>query len=212
MARDFIIGAETLVEVGLFIYSGGEYGHTFNNQPDIDLGLASKYAELGLSVGPIKISPRFVHRDIKVDDYGSEIPAEVMNMMSEVYIHMTLVHYDPEILSSCINESTGGSIVEGTLTPTGSTMGGGVPLTTSGNHYIDLRLTPGVLSLVNPYRFPSAYLVSQPLEIPLGVETTLVQTTWRAIPQPNIFRGLATPGSTIPFEIISSGTVLWYRS
>lgn len=199
MPRDFVINGETMVNVQGFLSVSGGFGSF----------------ELGLTSESVRVSPRFIHRDVHIDDFGPDIPVEVINMLADVHIRMILVHYDPQVLTACVGESLGGSLIDGRMIPAGTPMGGGFPLGAFGNHYIELTLTSPFLS---PWRFPAAYLTSQPLEIPLGTERSLVQLDWRAIPYtiPNFSSGpMAGPVGITFFsgsEIISSGVALWYRS
>ncbi len=165
--------------------------------------------ELGLSKDQIEIIPKWKHEDIFIDDFGPNVPAEVMWMLAEVTIRMKLIHYDRTVLKACIIESMGGG-TEGVMQPAGLPMGGGVAVLQPGNHYISL----GILSprLNDPWRFRATYLDSQPLEIPVGTEASVVYCSWRAIPYTLAGDGYFVTGSQndpAPGELISSGTVLW---
>lgn len=181
MARDFQIFTEALVRV-----RGGAHLS----------GVMSTVTDLGLAEKPITIRPNWVHRDIHYDDFGPNVPPEVMWMLADVQISMRLVHYDQLILDTCMIEAeAGGSAFSaaavaaatrfaGTLAPAGSLMGNNLPLFASGNHYISMSIVPAIGPLGNqlPYRFPSCYLTGPAVVLPLGTEKTLAEVTWRAIP------------------------------
>jgi hypothetical protein len=105
----------------------------------------------------------------------------------------------------------------------GKLMGNGKQLYETGNRFITLILTSLPTeaavdpdNLVEfPWRFPAAYIAANPMEIPIGTERSLVTLRWRAIPYKPPFEAVeATPdqSTTTRQEIISKGTVLWYRS
>ncbi len=165
--------------------------------------------ELGLSIDRIRILPRLIHRDLTVDDYGAGVPAEVLTNLAEAQIHMTLIHYDRAILKACIAECHASS-VDGTMTGAMIPLGGGRPLFSVGNHYISLSITSP--SLGDPWRFPTAYLYTQPMEIPVGTEKTMVQLKWRAIPYKAPASSLLSFSGAVPTgfgEIKSNGGVVW---
>lgn len=191
MARDYRIAGETLVIVkgGAHLVSGS-----------VGRGIADG-RELGLSADAIQLSPRFIHQDIKVDDFGPQIPADVMWNLADITIRMNLVHYDREVLDVVARESCGGGRgLWGVLAPTGTIMGGNKFIFSSGWHYMSLNLrTNDDFS----WRFRAAYLSVPPIEIPLSTRRSVTQLTWRAIPyrEPT---SLFNPG-----EIVSSGVVLF---
>lgn len=179
MGRDFIINGETLVLVK-------GVGALRSDSPATPV-----LKELGLAEGGIIISPRFIRQDIHTDDFGSTIPAEVMNLLAEVRISMTLIHTDIEVLEQCIIEAMDGGFIdggsEGELAGAGALMGRGKDLfgvdpddRSNDCHYISLNLTSPVLN--RPWRFPTAYLADDPVEIPLSATASAYQVTWRAIP------------------------------
>mgnify|MGYP001608992929 FL=1 len=108
MARDFIINGETLVKVK---------GSSSSS--------ISTLSELGLAEKEVTISPRFYHSEMRADDFGPNIPPEVMWMLADVQIAMTLVHFDRAVLEACISESMGGSTFGVFLAGAGTPMGGG---------------------------------------------------------------------------------------
>lgn len=200
MDRDFVINGETLVRV-----KGGMHTSTFQS------GNISTITELGLTTDQIRVIPRFIHKDIRVDDFGPEIPAEVMQYLADVIIKTNLIHYDPIILDTCLAESqtwaTG--TFAGTLAPAGSVLGNNLPLFSSGCHYISLNLSSPVLGL--PWRFPTSYLTGPPVEIPMGTDATIVKCNWRAIPYTTSLPSVISPGTGVIFDgsANSSGRVLW---
>lgn len=193
MARDFIINGECLVKVKF-----GDQVRT--TQFGIDNG-NSAFFELGLASEGIRITPRYVHTDLRVDDFGPEIPAEVLSMLSEVNISMSLIHYDRNVADACLAESlgiNGGNFFAGILPPAGSPLGNGLVVGASGCHYISLNLLSPQLQF--PYRFRASYLTGPPAVIPLGTEATQLDLNWRTIPYvPQI----------ADREVSSSGVVLW---
>lgn len=174
MARQYQVAGETIVMV-----KGGAHLPQLISQFPAELGLCSEQ---------ITITPKFIHQDIPVDDFGGTIPPEVLWMMSECNINMTLVHYDRDVLMICVQEAMGGGdgsftllLNDGTCGKGGIPLGGGGPMFASGNHLMSLNLIS-----TNPddyfWRFKSCYLNSTPLEIPIGTERSLVTLNWRAIP------------------------------
>ena len=89
MTRAFNIFGESLVTV-----YGGDHlsGSAFT----------SGGAQLGLSLDQIKITPRFHHRDVHTDDFGPDIPPEVLWNLADIRINMTLVHYDYDVLDTSL--------------------------------------------------------------------------------------------------------------
>lgn len=216
MTRDYQVNGECLISV-----RGGDH---------LSGGIGQFLTQLGLTdrEGVVKITPTWVHRDVKVDDYGPEIPAELQWQMAQARVSMTLVHYDRSVLDQCIGEAMGGSADQsldigfraGTLAPAGQTFGRFKPMFASGNHYIQVNLS----SLTTyPWRFRSCVLEGPPLEIPLSTKRSHVRLSWRAIPYTTVqlMSGLGTLLSLasglvvdgIIFrsgnEISSSGVVLW---
>jgi hypothetical protein len=171
-------------------------------------------SELGLTSDAVRVEPRFRFADIKADDYGPSIPAEVQFQMSDAIIRMTLVHYDFQILDICMSESMGGGAINygvdiiqpiniapgiddffqlagnrggiaGTNAAAGSLLGNGLPMYMSGNHLVSLTLTAPYTS--NLWRFRSCYLTEKPVVYPIGTQYSKVELTWRAIPYAPIF-------------------------
>ncbi len=163
MARDLLINGETMVYVK---------GNVTTQ--------ISGLTELGLSSDQIRIRPNFRYLDIMVNAWGNAFPIDVQNMLTDVNITMTLVHYDQVVLDICLRESMGGAAAFGTLPRAGSRLGGGVARFAAGNHYVGLNLASPVNN--KPYRFYFAYLDGPPIELPLGTERSLVTCNWRAVP------------------------------
>ncbi len=113
MARSYYINGQCLVKVR---------GRTGNLDPANNNG---NLAELGLTdnAGKVTITPNYRHADYKYDDFGPEIPPDVMWLLTDVTITMTLVHFDYDVLTSCLGESAGGT--EGTMKGAGQPMGAG---------------------------------------------------------------------------------------
>lgn len=183
MARDFQINGETMV------YVKGAANTAIAN-----------LTELGLAVDQVRITPNFRHLDIKVDAWGGSDgpPADVQWMLMDVMIQMTLVHFDYDVLEHCLQLSAGGpNAAFHTMTRAGARLGNNFARFEAGNRYIGLNLASPQGQ--RPWRFYFAYLASQPVTIPLGVERSLVPVTWRAIPytQDPWGAGLGAEGNVI---------------
>lgn len=196
MTREFVVYGEFLVEA-----SGGRLGGK---------------QQLGLTVGPVRIIPRYVHRDILTDDFGPLSPVEVMWRMGDALVAMELVHYDTEVMNKCISMSMGGgsfdtdpgddSSLDGTYGPGGRILGYNRGLGTAANMFTTVYLTPTNDGLYEPYRFKACYLNGQPLEIPLGTERTIVRLHWRVVP----YKPIETNAQGRMVETSSQGgVVLW---
>lgn len=157
--------------------------------------------QLGLASESIKVTPRFSHFDVLADDYGPEVPAEILWNLAYCYIQMTLVHFDYQVLDACIAAAMGGGTYP-ILMGAGKPLGAGLPLYQSGNNYITLFLVSGIGA--RPWRFPACYLTGRPLEYPLGTEKSLVALQWRAIPYSPLSEEPGTEG-----EALSNGSILW---
>lgn len=224
MPRDIQINGECLVSVkGGAHLSGGPLG---------------VLTELGLSDADVRVIPRSFHRDQAVAGFGPNVPPEVTWLLSEVYVRMTLIHYDKDALQVCLAESMGGADI--TLSPIpgltfgdGQLVGAGQPLgryrphLASGCHYVSLNLASPVEQL--PWRFPTAYLADTPVEYALGTKAQRVQLNWRVIPYvtpprlsgsrpffPNAAVAARWPALTPvqasfvnEAELLCSGAVLW---
>lgn len=166
MSRSFFLNGQTLVLV--------------KGRSDSTIGSLS---QLGLTSDQIRITPVFRHTDITVNAWG-DAPPEVQFKLAEVRVSMTLVHYDNDVLQTCITESMGGAPDFGALPNAGAFLGNGLPRFSPGgllgNHYIGLNLTSPVGGL--PWRFLTAYLTNPPVDIPIGTDRTAIVCNWRAIP------------------------------
>src|SRR4051812_34759896 len=91
MTRQFNVSHETMVSV-----KGGDI---------------TSITELGLPLNEIKITPHFSHKDIYVDDFGDEVPAEILSKLMWVDVGMVLMHYDAVVLGVCIARSIGAHAV-----------------------------------------------------------------------------------------------------
>lgn len=211
MARDYFINGTSLVRVkGI---------GSLANQDDGDNFGKAKLWELGLAQDPIVLSPKFHHKDVFIDDFGPNVPAEVLWMLAEVRITMNLVHFDISVLRKCLANSMGnanavdafdGSINEGEFAGAGIPMGGNKNRFVAGNQYISLNIRSEVVNGGLNWRFPTAYLAESPMTFPMGTERTIASLNWRAIPYGRPKITLAEVGATtIPDELVSVGTVLW---
>lgn len=216
MPRSIWINGETLVQV-----KGAEFSALGDpaqkNHPPI-------LWELGLAEKEVTIEFQTKYAEIKADDFGPDVPANLMSVLSTATIDMTLVHYDRWVLDSCIAESMGGSTLTATYpqkvlpgTLAGTFLGAGTLMGTrgdpqaSGNHWISLNLTSPNINY--PWHFPTTYLEGPPLEIPLGTKRSLVKLRWRALP----YAGLSAHYSSVAIgaggnqkeELKSAGATLF---
>ena len=170
MARDLYINGEVLVRV-----------RSSTSSP-----VGNAIRELGLCSDSIVITPKFNHLDVPLDAWGGAngVAPEVQTMLAEMQIVMNLIHFDAEVLRDCVQNSLGGgSATPGVLTRAGTRLGGGVAVGTVGNFYISLFLSAPITNSQGvPWYFPSTYLTGQPVNFPIGVERTIAQVTFRAIP------------------------------
>ena len=193
MARSFVINGETLVKVkgvGALASSGGN----------------AKLWELGLTSEPITIMPRFFHQNIQADDYGPNIPANVMSMLGDCDIKLSLIHYDEQVLRNCIAQSMAYTS-DGTFRSAGTLLKNNGPIFSSGNFFTSLSLVPGRSSGL-PWRFPYAYLADSPLELSLGTQRSLAVCHWKALPL-STFRTTTLQASGGTRELTSDRALLW---
>ena len=200
MARDYRVNGETLVQVkfGQHIEDSDFYADNGN----------STLFELGLASEGIQITPRYSHQDIRTDDWGPDVPAEIMANLADCNIRMRLIHYDVDVLDACLAEAlgmNGGEFFAGVMPPAGSLLGGYVPYLQSGYHFVSLNLTSPVLNF--PWHFPASFLTGPPVTIPLSTRTTLADLSWRAIPYQIPL--LANGNPNFDGELRSSGAILW---
>ena len=189
--------------------------------------------ELGLTEGPITITPNIHYQNVLVNDYGPEVPADILFNLCECNIDMTLVHYDRNVLDACVLESmAGGKIVGGVLDTfgfrlkgAGTPLGGNIPLLASGCHYMGLNIQTNQM-LSYPWEFPAVFLAQMPMQLPVGTKRSLPLCHWRSIPyNPSLTTTVTISGGTVlrtsgatggsttirittPDEIMSSGAVL----
>ncbi len=225
MPRDFFINGETLVKVKL-----GD--QVIGQVPSIGSGGSNVALELGLTSQPLRISPSFHKKDLRTDDFGPDAAPDVQHTLAHVTINMTLVHYDPDVLSLCVQEglAVGGEgavganpLLDGVLAGAGTPMGKGLPMFASGNNLISLNILSEQGG--NPWHFLSCFLDDSPFVLPLGAEHSQVVLTWKAIPYQPLFVPSELPGNIGPpllvlqqfassgsnnfQELSSSGVVLW---
>ena len=189
MARAIFINGPTLVSV------------------NIPLGSKVAYKELGLTEKDVQINVRSHFYDVQCDDYGNggpfggQVPPEVLILPSDVIVKMSLIHFDRDVLDSCmasvggLNGSIGNLIAAGT--PMGLDTGADVYSPTS-RRGITLSVSSSVGFGNKPWEFFYAYLMEQPMEFPLGTKKSIVNLTWRAI-----------PGGVSVGDPISQGRQLW---
>ncbi len=187
--RDFFTNGETMVYV-----RGGAH---------LAEGLGGDRTELGLALDDVKVIPRYIHRDVHVDDFGPEVPAEVLSMIAEVNVRMTLSHYDNLMLRVLQAGSLGSFNNDGTMPPAGTPLGQNKELFSSGCNYFSMELASPQAN--DPITFRTGYLAMQPVVLPLGTTYSKVDLNWRFIPYKPI------PSTGAGGEIKSSGAILWYR-
>jgi hypothetical protein len=192
----------------------------YTSQPSL-FSSPGQLFELGLATGDVTVSPRFRHQEVIPDDYGDQVPAEVHTRLADASIRMTLVHFDAAVLSVCCSEAMGGALVGGTtrpalggaVGPAGMPLGGGVPVGSSGNHYVSLNVLANQSVPPLPWRFRSCYLDGNPATFPLGANRQGVELNFRAIPYaplvPTSQNFSTPPPDNRVNEILSSGAVLW---
>ena len=181
MARDYFINGESLV--------------SFKGNSASSIG---SLTQLGLSTDPIRVTLELHHKDIIVDAWGPEVPADVQQFLAAVTVNINFIHIDRTVLDYCLQESMGGTTAVGTLARAGLRLGGGVSRFAVGNHYIGLNISSPVAA--KPWRFYFAYLTGTPVDVPLGTEKSVISTTWRVIPYTTDPYGGGTG---------SLGTLLW---
>lgn len=161
MARDFTINGPALVQV----------------KGNVNTAIAN-LSQLGLSDGPIAVTPTFHHKDINVDAWG-ETPADVQWMLGDINLSFTMIHVDLAVLEACIQESMGGPAAFGQMAKAGTRMGNNVARFAATNHYIGLNITSP--DAARPWRFFYAYLANNPFAWPLGTEKSIISCNWRVV-------------------------------
>lgn len=177
MARDIYINGEVLVRA-----RGGAVG--------------AAVANLGLCSDSVVVTPKFNHLDIQVDAWGGKNgpPMDVQWMLAEAQITMTLVHLDAAVLDACLRSSMGGAATAGRMVRAGTRLRGNNTIASTANNLIELYLTAPIAGGgALPWYFPTVYMTGPPVQWPIGVERSLVQATFRAIPVPVIISGVADP-------------------
>ena len=157
-------------------------------------------SELGLASDQVRISPQFYQRPIRVENWGEAAP-ENQQMLASVRISMNLVHFDRDILDTCIQLALANpASPAGTLARTGTRMGNGLARFANGNFFVGVNLASPVGQ--KPWRFLTAYLDNNPFDFQLGNERSVVPVHWTAIPYPPL-------GDPWNNGNGASGVVLW---
>lgn len=166
MARNFFVNGEVSVRV-----KGAQ------NSP-----LGNTIAELGLCSDSVTITPNFRHMDVQLDAWGGTNgpPNEIQWMLADVAISLSLVHYDPDILNTCLRHAMGGRATIGLMARAGTRLGNSVAVTAANNLFVQLYLSSPIGG--RPWYFPATYLTGPPVVYPIGVERSIVQANFRAIP------------------------------
>jgi hypothetical protein len=144
--------------------------------------------ELGLTQDPITVTPNFYYKDINIDSFGPNVPADVLSQIADVTIEFNLVHYDPDAIAYYQRESLAGggagfedTDTQGKVTYAGEPLGGGIPLYEAGNAFVGLEFSN--LSLdSSPVTFPATYLVDPPVKYKIGTKRTIFECKARALP------------------------------
>lgn len=164
MARDFFVNGESLLEV----------------QGGANSSIVTNLTELGLCSDPVRIRPSFRHRDINLDAWGGEIPADTQWMLAEIQINCTLIHVDISVLEEIIRLSMGAPAAFGQMARAGTRMGNNSALLSATQAYFKLVITSPVAA--RPWRFFATFLAQPPLEFPLGTEKSMIPVQFRVIP------------------------------
>lgn len=202
MARSFVINGESMVTV----------------KGSTSQALIASVVQLGLAEGPIHIVPEFRHKDMNVDAWGSEIPADIQFMLAAVNISMNLIHYDALVLDACLSESMGGVPIGGAagtanggpgqLGRAGRPLGANSALFSADCRYVTVNILSPVFGL--PWRFLHCYMTGPPVDLPLGTEKSVTQVNWRCIPYTTDPYGNGYNGTSVGTG--AQGYVLWDNS
>lgn len=177
--------------------------------------ITSTIHELGMTDEPIRISFKYSQKDVPADDFGPEVPANILSQLYEATIRMNLVHFDETILRACMRESAvAAGNFDGVCAPGGTPLGNGGALFSSNNYFISLNIVG--LRYPLPWRFPASFLIT-PLEYPIGSVATKPSLVWRSIPYASLATGAAytlpsLPGVTLRptrGDLLSYGAVVW---
>lgn len=245
MSRQFIIPGEVMVAVVFGAHLSGQFpvqdellfvrSGILSSFPDPNLGApavsGSMTIELGLCADEIKITPRFTHSDILVNDMGKS-PGDVQWLCSEYSINMRLVHYDRKVLNTCVLESMGGArvlpgaqgipgmvLIRGDQAPAGTLMFGNLksqitrtlsglspyPTDISGCHYVGLSLQPQ-----NQWQLPE--VAQQPwyfYQTYLSNPPVIIPLGTRYSTVELNWRAVPVPGFLSGGEMVSSGSYIW---
>jgi hypothetical protein len=178
MTREYVVHGESLVSVK---------GAVFDD-----------LSELGLAEDFIRITPMLFHEDMFVDDFGLHVPADVLISMYYALVKMVLIHYDQDILDTCI------AACQGSLTA-GVCGFSGTPLFAAG---FGIRLNIKCMN-ERPYRFYQAYLMDN-VDIPIGAKRTAAELTWCCLPLSVDSEFVAKEGYID--EIVSPNSLIWDRT
>ncbi len=172
-------------------------------------------SELGLCTrGGVTITPTFYHTPVNINEFGPNIPVELLNDLMLVDVSFTLSHYDLDILNIMMAESVGGAPftpgpsirpITGTFNKRGTLLGGGRQMYASGNHLFSVGITWEDF----PFTFISCHLNGP--QFPVGVETSYPRVSVRCFPYVPLFSGSLNQPTTsgMYFEASSSGVPLW---
>lgn len=225
--------------MGLDYQVYGETMVTLKGGAHLGSGLMAGPADLGLSHEAVQVVPIFNFRDVKVDDFGPHVPADVQWMLSHVLIKTTLIWYDNDVLDVALNESMGGGggpifntnggggVGRGTMgmvAPAGQLLGCRNRIHASGNHFFSVMLNNTTLD--QPWRFLQCHFTERPVLRKIGTAVTIAEVSIRALPYADPYRsGLNNPNLPPPpwsftengilyskrAEVVSSGAILWDR-
>jgi hypothetical protein len=92
--RQLVVAGPTMV----YLKGGAHY----SGQP---VGIC---AEMGLCQEEVRVEINFLKDDVRSEDFGQQAPADVRFQMATARITMTLLHYDPFVVETAIQESLGG--------------------------------------------------------------------------------------------------------
>lgn len=199
MPREYVIYGEVMVWAGGSFFDEGLGGAELNST-------GGRIVELGLASDSIKITPRFVHKGIHTDDFGGVIPVDVQWMMADCLVEMTLIHYDVDVLDTCIRQTMGGvdnGISPGLCGAAGTPLGAGGAVGSSRTNLVFVYLQPTPTNEQAHWRFPSCFLMDK-MEYPIGTEKSLVKLTWCAIPHVELGRTGSARG-----RLRSKDAVVW---
>ena len=142
-------------------------------------GDLSAKSELGLSVDPIQVSLNFNFEQVVANAWG-RAPFEVQWMGAIAQVSMNLVHFDRTLLDACLQQSMGGGGAIGQVGRAGARMGNNAARFAAGYKFIGLNIFSPVAG--KHWRFYHTYLSETPMQFPLGVERSVVQLNWTAVP------------------------------